>query len=71
MRFVLHVGKGLKRMRQEYHKKMHLPISDYIKILWQFLGTVDIVSNSNTPHAQALDDIRMTEAGSWLPSTKI
>jgi len=56
--------------RKEYRQKMHLLIFDYIKILWQFLGAVDAVSNSDTSHVESLDEIRTTEEGSWLPSNE-
>ncbi|KAF8415871.1 hypothetical protein EV426DRAFT_722025 [Tirmania nivea] len=56
--------------RKVYRKKIHLLILDYIKILWQFLGAVGAMSNSDTSHVQALDEIRTTEEGSWLPSNE-
>ncbi|RPB19020.1 hypothetical protein L211DRAFT_871506 [Terfezia boudieri ATCC MYA-4762] len=56
--------------RKEYRRKIHLLIFEYIKILWQFIGAVDTLSNIDTSHVQALDGIRNLEESSWLPSNE-
>ncbi|KAF8439643.1 hypothetical protein BGX38DRAFT_866496 [Terfezia claveryi] len=56
--------------RKEYRRKMHLLTFNYIKILWQCLGAVNTLSNSDTSHVQALDGIRNLEEISWLPSNE-